>query len=114
MRFVMGQDRSQSTLFPALLDDYIGDDNPVQAIDVFVDELRLGDLGFDGVRPHASGRPAYHPATRFHTWGNRRGIVSVRGVYRTSVWLCSSNPGEQSWSNMLHWTSRFRRSPFVF
>ena len=46
MRFVMGQDRSQSTLFPALLDDYIGDDNPVRAIDVFVDELRLGDLGF--------------------------------------------------------------------
>jgi len=42
MRFVMGQDRSQSTLFPALLDDYIGDDNAVRAIDVFVDELRLG------------------------------------------------------------------------
>ena len=51
---------------------------------------------------------------RFYTWGNRRGIVSVRGIYGTSVWLCSSNPGEQSWSNMLHWTSRFRRSPFVF
>jgi hypothetical protein len=51
MRFVMGQDRSQSTLFPALFDDYIGDDNPVRAIDVFVDELRLGDLGFDGVQP---------------------------------------------------------------
>src|ERR1700724_1125419 len=63
MRFVMGQDRSQSTLFPALLDDYIGGENPVWAIDVFVDELRLGDLGFDGVQPHATGRPAYHPAT---------------------------------------------------
>ena len=46
MRFVAGQDRNQSTLFPELLDDYIGDDNPVRAIDVFVDELRLGDLGF--------------------------------------------------------------------
>jgi hypothetical protein len=43
MRFVMGQDRSQSTLFPALLDDYIGDDNPVLAIDFFVDELAVLD-----------------------------------------------------------------------
>ena len=57
MRFVVGQDRNQSTLFPELLDDYIGGDNPVRAIDVFVDELRLGDLGFDGVQPHATGRP---------------------------------------------------------
>ena len=47
MRFVVGQDRNQSTLFPELLDDYIGGDNPVRAIDVFVDELRLGDLGFE-------------------------------------------------------------------
>jgi len=37
-RFVVGDDRSQSTLFPELLDDYIGEDNPVRAIDVFVDE----------------------------------------------------------------------------
>ena len=51
----MGQDQSQSTLFPVLLD--------VRAINVFVDELRLGDLGFDGVPPHATGQPAYHPAT---------------------------------------------------
>ena len=60
MRFVVGQDRNQNTLFPALLDDYIGDDNPVRAIDVFVDELRLGDLGFDGVQP--SDRPAGLPS----------------------------------------------------
>ena len=62
-RFVVGDDRSQSTLFPERLDDYLGEDNPVRAIDVFVDELELAKLGFGGVEPEATGRPAYHPAT---------------------------------------------------
>ena len=48
-RFVVGDDRSQSTLFPERLDDYLGEDNPVRAIDVFVDELDLAGLGFGGV-----------------------------------------------------------------
>jgi transposase len=63
-RFVEGADRGQSTLFPAVLDDYVGEDNPVWAIDVFVDGLDLALLGFDGVQPLAMGRPAYHPATQ--------------------------------------------------
>ena len=95
MRFVMGQDRSQSTLFPALFDDYIGDDNPVRAIDVFVDELRLGDLGFDGVQPHATGRPAYHPATllKIYVYGYLNRVQSSRRLERECqrnielVWL---------------------------
>ena len=44
-RFVDGTDRGQSTLFPAVLDVYMGEDNPVRAIDVFVDELDLAKLG---------------------------------------------------------------------
>jgi transposase len=47
-RYVVGQDRSQSTLFPEVLDDYIAEDNPVRVVDVFVDELDLKDLGFEG------------------------------------------------------------------
>src|SRR5450432_3901818 len=62
-RFVVGDDRSQSTLFPERLDDYLDEDNPVRAVDVFVDELDLAGLGFGGVEPEATGRPAYHPAT---------------------------------------------------
>jgi hypothetical protein len=62
-RFVVGDDRSQSTLFPERLEDYLSEDNPVRAIDVFVDELDLAGLGFGGVEPEATGRPAYHPAT---------------------------------------------------
>ena len=48
-RFIEGEDRSQSTLFPEHLDDYIAEDNPVRVIDVFVDELDLSRLGFEGM-----------------------------------------------------------------
>lgn len=61
-RFVEGMDRGQSTLFPECLEDWIDQDNPVCAIDVFVDELKLGELGFSGVAPEITGRPSYHPA----------------------------------------------------
>jgi transposase len=44
------------------LDDYITEDNPIRVVDVFVDELKLHDLGFDGAQPAATGRPSYHPA----------------------------------------------------
>jgi hypothetical protein len=57
-RFVVGDDRSQSTLFPERLEDYLSEDNPVRAIDVFVEGLNLGRLGFGGVEPEATGRPA--------------------------------------------------------
>ena len=50
-RFVQGLDRGQSTLFPECLEDWIGEDNPVRVIDVFVDELDLAELGFSGVDP---------------------------------------------------------------
>src|SRR6266536_955891 len=61
-RFVEGTDRGQSTLFPESLEDWIGEDNPVRVIDVFVDELDLAELGFNGVDPEATGRPSYHPS----------------------------------------------------
>jgi transposase len=63
-RFVEGVDRGQSTLFPECLDDWIGEDNPVRVIDVFVDELDLAALGFSGVDPEVTGRPSYHPSSR--------------------------------------------------
>ena len=50
-RFVEGIDRGQATLFPECLEDWIDDNNAVQVIDVFVDELDLAALGFDGVAP---------------------------------------------------------------
>ena len=59
-RFVEGADRGQSTLLPECLDDWIDEDNPVRVIDAFVDALDLGDLGFDGIEPAATGRPRFH------------------------------------------------------
>ena len=94
-RFVVGDDRSQSTLFPERLDDYLGEDNPVRAIDVFVDELDLAGLGFGGVEPEATGRPAYHPATllKIYVYGYLNRVQSSRRLERECqrnielVWL---------------------------
>ena len=61
-RFIQGEHRGQSTLLPESLDDYVSDTNPVRVVDVFVDELDLVKLGFEGVIPADTGRPAYHPA----------------------------------------------------
>jgi transposase len=61
-RFVEGQDRGQSTLFPECLEDWVNEDNPVRVIDVFVDGLDLADLGFVRVPAEAAGRPSYHPS----------------------------------------------------
>jgi transposase len=61
-RFIEGTDRGQSTLFPACLEDWIDENNPVQVIDVFVDELDLAELGFNGITPEVTGRPSYHPS----------------------------------------------------
>ena len=54
-RFVEGVDRGQSTLLPDCLEDWIGEDNPVRVIDIFVDELGWGGLGFDGVAHEGTG-----------------------------------------------------------
>ncbi len=83
-RFIAGEDRSQSTLFPERLDDYIAEDNPIRVIDVFVDELNLGDLGFERVEPRATGRPAYHPSTllKIYVYGYLNRIQSSRRLER--------------------------------
>ena len=60
--FIQGEDRTQATLFPERLDDYVAEDSPVRVIDVFIDELDLAGLGFR-TEPNDTGRPAYHPAT---------------------------------------------------
>jgi transposase len=79
-RFVEGADRGQSTLFPDCLDDWIGEDNPVRVIDVFVDELDLAGLGFEGVDPKSTGRPSYHPAVllKLYIYGYLNRVQSSR------------------------------------
>jgi transposase len=85
-RFVQGASRTQGTLLPESLDDYVTDTNPVRVVDVFVDELDLGKLGFDGVDPAATGRPSYHPADllKIYIYGYLNRIQSSRRLERES------------------------------
>jgi transposase len=84
MPFVVGDDRGQSTLFPYRLDDYVAEDNPARVVDVFVDELDLAALGFGGVEPQATGRPAYHPGTmlKIYLYGYLNRVQSSRRLER--------------------------------
>lgn len=79
-RFVLGQDRTQCTLLPELLDEYIAADNPVRVIDVFVDQLDLAHLGFAGIDPAQTGRPSYHPSVmlKIYIYGYLNRIQSSR------------------------------------
>src|ERR1700726_4225759 len=94
-RYVVGQDRSQSTLFPERLDDYIAEANPVRVVDVLVDELDLKQLGFEGAEPEVTGRPAYHPASllKVYIYGYLNRIQSSRRLERETqrnvelIWL---------------------------
>src|SRR5271169_3792 len=82
--FVEGIDRSQSTFFPPMLDDYVGEDNPVRAVDGFVVGLDLGKLGFGRVTPLEQGRPGYDPATllKIYIYGYLNRVPSSRRLER--------------------------------
>ena len=83
-RFIEGAERSQVTLLPECLDDYIAEDNPVRVVDAYVEELDLQELGFEGAEPAATGRPAYHPAVllKIYIYGYLNRIQSSRRLER--------------------------------
>ena len=83
-RFIEGEDRSQVTLLPECLDDYIAEDNPVRVVDAYVEELDLQELGFEGAEPALTGRPAYHPAVllKIYIYGYLNRIQSSRRLER--------------------------------
>ena len=83
-RFIQGEHRGQGTLLPESLDDYVSDTNPVRVVDVFVDELDLVTLGFEGAIPADTGRPAYHPAIllKIYIYGYLNRIQSSRRLER--------------------------------
>jgi transposase len=83
-RFIEGVDRSQALLLPEQLDDYVSENNPVRVIDVFVNELDLAALKFEGINPAMTGRPAYHPAAllKIYIYGYLNRIQSSRRLER--------------------------------
>ena len=82
--FVAGAERAQASLLPESLEDWVDESNPVRVIDAFVDALDLADLGFDGVEPEATGRPAYHPSThlKLYIYGYLYRVQSSRRLER--------------------------------
>ena len=96
-RFIQGENRNQSTLFPGLLDDYISDDNQIRVIDAFIDTLDLSSLGFSGIVPKKTGRPSYHPSLmlKLYVYGYLNRVQSSRRLERESqrnvelMWLIS-------------------------
>jgi transposase len=94
-RFIPAESRTQTTLLPECLDDYISDDNPVRVVDVFVEELNLVKLGFESATASATGRPAYHPATllKIYIYGYLNRLQSSRRLERETernlelIWL---------------------------
>ena len=82
--FVEGLGRGQATLFPAQLDDYVAEDNPVRAVDAFVDGLDLVKLGFTATEPLATGRPGYRSSTmlKIYIYGYLNRIPSSRRLER--------------------------------
>src|SRR5712691_3393038 len=83
-RFIEGEDRAQITLLPECLDDYVAEDNPVRVVEVFVDQLDLRPLGFEGVEPATTGRPSYHPSVllKLYIYGYFNRIQSSRRLER--------------------------------
>ena len=83
-RFVEGQDRSQVTLIPECLDDFVAEDNPVRVVDAFVAELDLSALGFKGTMPASTGRPSYDPAVllKIYIYGYLNRVQSSRRLER--------------------------------
>ena len=83
-RFIEPESRAQATLFPERIEDYIDEDNPVKVIEAFVDMLDLEEIGFLGMTPKATGRPAYHPSTmlKLYIYGYLNRIQSTRRLER--------------------------------
>jgi len=85
-RFIEEADRRQTSLLPESLEDYVGDDNPVRVVDLFVDQLDLGAQGFK-VTPAVTGRPAYHPSVllKLYIYGYLNRIASSRRLEREAL-----------------------------
>ena len=83
-RFVETEDRRQSWLLPESLEDYVTEDNPVRVVEAFIGELDLTALGFAGMDPATTGRPAYHPSTllKIYLYGYLNRVQSSRRLER--------------------------------
>ena len=97
MKYIAGQDRTQITMMPAVMEDYVAEDNPVRVIDAFVDSLDMVSLGFNSAILNGTGRPPYAPQDllKLYIYGYFNRVRSSRRLekecYRNLevIWLLS-------------------------
>ncbi|MFT5707237.1 MAG: transposase [Oceanospirillaceae bacterium] len=77
---ILGQSRTQTTLFSEVLDDFVTQDNSVRVVDGFVEGLYLETLGFEHVIAKGIGRSGYRPAIvlKLYIYGYLNRIQSSR------------------------------------
>jgi transposase len=101
MSFIQGFDRNQSVMFPLLVDEYVGEDNPVRFIDAYVESLNLITLGFTRAQAKATGRPPYSPSDllKLYVYGYLNKVRSSRQLEQLThrnievMWLlCKLQP----------------------
>ena len=80
MSYIHGESREQIYLLPEAIDEYVGPENPVRFLDVFVEKLDLAGLGFTHATPADTGRPPYDPGDllRLYLYGYLNRIRSSR------------------------------------
>ena len=85
--YVEGVDRTQATLCPDRLDNFVDADHPVRVVDAFVEALALRELGFARATAASTGRPGYHPAVllKLYIYGYLNRIASSRRLEREAA-----------------------------
>jgi transposase len=97
MAYVKGENRQQINMFPEIIDDYVGEDNPVRVIEAFVISLNMSELGFERAKEPILGRPAYDPRDllKLYLYGYLNRIRSSRKLESEAsrnlevIWLLS-------------------------
>ena len=105
MSYIQGEGRSQGTLFPVVLDDFVPADHVCRVIDAFVEKLEMSDLGFERAKAADTGRPGYDPRDflKLYLYGYLNQIRSSRRLEAE----CRRNVE-------LMWLQNFRHHPFFF
>jgi len=86
MKYIEGEDRTQITLLPDSIEEYVSEDNPVRVIDAFVNSLDMEALGFKRSEPNITGRPSYDPRDllKLYIYGYFNKIRSSRKLMQES------------------------------